>query len=68
MYVVFFKGVSEECMVMPIQESKGEFYDNDSIRGFKDSSDLPKKAIFNTYGPYVQYMIRLLVADGSVLL
>lgn len=65
MYVVFFKGVSEECMVMPIQESKGEFYDNDSIRGFKDSSDLPKKAIFNTY---VQYMIRLLVADGSVLL
>ena len=50
-------------MVMPVQESKGEFYDNDSIRGFKDWSDLPKKAIFNTY---VQYMIRLLVADGSV--
>ena len=36
---------------------------NDSIRGFKESSDLPEKAIFNTY---VQYMIRLLVADGSV--
>ena len=48
---------------MPVQESKGEFYDNDSIRGFKDSSDLPKKAIFNTY---VQYLIPLLVADGSV--
>ena len=64
MYVVFFKGVSEEyLLVMPVQESKGEFYDNDSIGGFKDSSDLPKKAIFNTY---VQYMIRLLVADGSV--
>ena len=63
MYVVFFKGVSEEYLVMPDQESKGEFYYNDSIRGFKESSDLPKKAIFNTY---VQYMIRLLVADGSV--
>lgn len=64
MYVVFFKGVSEEyLLVMPVQESKGEFYDNDSIGGFKDSSDLPKKAIFNTYVPY---MIRLLVADGSV--
>lgn len=49
MYVVFFKGVSdEEYMVMPVQESKGEFYYNDSIRGFKESSDLPKKAIFNT--------------------
>ena len=55
MYVVFFKGVSEEWM--------GEFYYNDSIRSFKDSSDLPKKAIFNTY---VQYLIRLLVAGGSV--
>ena len=63
MYVVFFKGVSEEYLVMPVQQSKGQFYDNDSIRGFKDWSDLPKKAIFNTY---VQYMIRLLVADGSV--
>lgn len=63
MYVVFFKGVSEECMVMPVQESKGEFYDNDSIRSFKDSPDLPKNAIFNTY---VQFMIRLLEADGSI--
>ena len=26
---------------------------NDSIRGFKESSDLPEKAIFNTYVQFI---------------
>ena len=32
MYFIFFKRVKKEpTKVMPVQESKGEFYDNDSL-------------------------------------